>query len=273
MRVSGEMVRRRVEELAPERLAESWDNVGWQVGHDGVTVSHVLVALDVDVHVLGEARRVGANLIVAHHPLFFRPLRRLDPTTPRGRLLVELVRADVAVYAAHTNLDAVREGVNGALAEALGLEPVAPLQPVEGAPGAWGFGAICESPPMTTLELVQRVHRHLGTPVPRVTPGSRAHHRRVALLGGSGAAFLGAVARSGCTCFITGELKYHDAQHARAWGITVIEAGHYYSEAPVLAKLARWLQPLDIPVTVSREITSPFAPDWHFVEDHREGVE
>ncbi len=273
MHVSGHAVRERIEEVAPVALAESWDNVGWQVGHDGVTVSHVLVALDVDLRVLDEAKRVGADLIVAHHPLFFRPLHRLDPSTPRGRLIVELIRADVAVYAAHTNVDAVRDGVNGALAETLGLEPVAPLMPVPNAPDQWGFGAICELAPssVTTEELVWRVHRRLNTPTPRVTPGGPTHHQRVALLGGSGATFLDAVAGAGCTCFITGELKYHDAQHARALGITVIEAGHYYSEAPVLVRMARWLQPLGIPVTVSQVVTSPFAPDWQSVKDQGRG--
>ncbi len=259
---TGQAVRERLEALAPPALAESWDNVGWQIGHDGVSVSHVLVALDLDERVLEEARRVGADLIVAHHPLFFHPLRRLDTSTPHGRLVAELVRANVAVYAAHTNLDAVRDGVNGALAEALGLSPVAPLQPVDGAPHGWGFGAICEGKPLSTGELVQRVRARLGTPVPRVTPGRVAAHRRVALLGGSGAAFIEAAVEAGCTCLITGEVKYHDAQRAQALGLTVIEADHYYSEAPVLSRLAEWLRPLGMPVSVSRVVTSPFAPEW-----------
>lgn len=260
---TGRDIRTRIEALAPPALAESWDNVGWQVGHDEIDVTHILLALDFDAGVLAEARDIEADLIVTHHPLLFHALQRIDTTTPIGHLIAALITDERSLYAAHTNLDAVRGGVNGALAGALDLpEPAAPLRPVEGAPDEWGFGAICETAGISTTDLTHRVHENLGTPHPRVTDGGVREHELVALLGGSGAQFIDDAVAAGCTCLITGELKYHDGQKARALGLTVIEADHYYSEAPVLPALREWLAPLDIPITVSTQPTTPFMPDW-----------
>lgn len=262
--VSAGDVRRRVEELAPPALAESWDNVGWQVGHDGAAVRAILVALDADLEVIEEAAARGANLIVAHHPILFRGVKRIDPTSYQGRLLRRLLCEEISVFAAHTNLDAVRDGVNGALAEALGLTQVAPLVPVRGAPHDWGFGAICQGEALPTQEVARRVAEGLGTPVPRITPGLGAPeaHTRIALLGGSGATMIDDALRAGCTLFVTGEVKYHEAQDAARAGLTLIEAEHFYSERPVLRRLVQWLEPLGVPVVESGCITSPFLAHW-----------
>lgn len=262
--VTGGDVRRRIEELAPAFLAESWDNVGWQVGYDGAPIRAILVALDVDHAVVEEAIEKGANLIVAHHPLLFRGIKRINPTDYQGRLLRRLLCDEIHVYAAHTNLDAVRDGVNGALAAALGLTQVGPLRAVRGAPHEWGFGAICEGQELSTSEMAQRVAQELGTPVPRVTPAldGVTSHKRIALLGGSGASMIKDALRAGCTLFITGEVKYHEAQDAARAGLTLIEAGHFYSERPVLGRLVEWLEALGIPIIESNCVTSPFLADW-----------
>ncbi|HYN89648.1 MAG TPA: Nif3-like dinuclear metal center hexameric protein [Ardenticatenaceae bacterium] len=253
-------VRRRIEALAPPGLAESYDNVGWQIGWDGLPVRGILVTLDVDLRVAEEAERVGANLIVAHHPLFFSGLKRIDPTSTRGRLLRHLLCREIGVYAAHTNLDAVRDGVNGALAAALALEAERPLRPVAGAPNGWGAGAVCHvAEPVTTTELVNRVREALESPEVRVAAAEIDGHTRIALLGGSGAEMIRDALAAGCTCYITGEVKYHQAQDAVAAGLTIVEAGHFWSERPVLAALAEELRPLGAPVHVSKVVTSPFA--------------
>lgn len=253
-------VRQRLEELAPPALAESWDNVGWQVGHDGAAIRAVLVTLDVDAAVVDEAAAAGANLIVAHHPLLFRGVKRINPTDYMGRMLRRLLCDEIHVFAAHTNLDAVRAGVNGALAEALGFQPSAPLVSLPASREGWGFGAQCESEPLTTEQIAQRVHERLGTPHPRITRAldAPATHRRIALMGGSGASLLEEALRAGCTFFVTGEIKYHEAQDAARAGLSVVEAGHYFSERPVLARVAQHLSPLGIPVTLSRTHTTPF---------------
>lgn len=262
--ISGRAVRERMEELAPPHLAESWDNVGWQVGHDGAVITGILVTLDADLTVVEEAVRQGANLIVAHHPTLFHPLKRINPADPMGRLLRRLLCEEIHLFAAHTNLDAVRGGVNDALADALGLVPDAPLQHVPGAPHEWGFGAICDAhPPLTTGEMVRRV-ASLGCPAPRVTVGWDAPttHHRIALLGGSGASMIEDAIAADCTLFITGEVKYHEAQEAARRGLTLIEADHFYSERPVLERLVAHLLPLGVPVSLSTQITTPFTYSW-----------
>jgi dinuclear metal center YbgI/SA1388 family protein len=116
-----------VEELAPPHLAEEWDNAGLQVGSARAPVEAVLVSLDADVSVIAEARERGAGLLVCHHPPLFRPLRRLLTDDPAGALLRDALVSGVAVYAAHTSLDASPCGVNAALAALLELEDHQPL--------------------------------------------------------------------------------------------------------------------------------------------------
>lgn len=256
--LTAQAIREAIETLAPPAWAESWDNVGWQIGDDTMSVARVHITLDLDAAVLDEARTHNADLIVSHHPLIFRPLSRIDTATPQGHLIAELIRAGIGVYSAHTNLDAANPGVSTALADALGLPWQSALDPLPHAPDAFGFGVICEHEPLTTAELAERVHTRLGTPSPRITDAGHTTHTRTALLGGSGAAFIHQARAAGCTCFITGEVKYHEAQDARAIGLTLIEADHFYSEAPVLALLADHLRPLGVSVTISRIATTPF---------------
>jgi dinuclear metal center YbgI/SA1388 family protein len=129
-----------VDRLAPFGLAEPWDHVGLQVGsaddallcgqEDRSDVAPVLlVALEVDDRALDEAARVGAQVVVSHHPLIFDPLGSVSDETEAGRLALRAAREGVAVIAAHTNLDKARGGMADVVAELLGLEAVQPLQP------------------------------------------------------------------------------------------------------------------------------------------------
>lgn len=119
---------RLVEKLAPLELAEQWDNPGLQIGAPEAEVSRVLLALDVDEGVCREAGEKEAQLIICHHPLLFRPLKNIRTDLPQGALLASLLRAGIAVYAAHTNLDNAARGVNDALAARLGLQEVEVLR-------------------------------------------------------------------------------------------------------------------------------------------------
>ena len=129
-----------VDRLAPFALAEPWDHVGLQVGAPGDELPCggagtadeapvVLVALEVDDAVLDEARRLGAQVVVSHHPLIFDPLERLSDDSEAGRLALRAAREGVAVIAAHTSLDKARGGMADVIAELLDLEAVAPLAP------------------------------------------------------------------------------------------------------------------------------------------------
>ncbi len=110
-----------VEFIAPPPLAEGWDNCGLQVGDPASEVSRVLVALTPLPEVFEEAQEKGANFLLFHHPLVFRPIKALDTSSYPGNLLSRSIRNGLAAYAAHTSYDATPGGVSVALAEALGL--------------------------------------------------------------------------------------------------------------------------------------------------------
>lgn len=118
-----------VNSLYPPALAESWDNVGLQVGDPQAEVSRVLVCLDPSVEALNEAGRTGAQALFCHHPLLFSPLKKLSPDDETGRMVFQSIRDEIAVLAAHTNLDRAKNGLSDWLAELLGVEGAIPLQP------------------------------------------------------------------------------------------------------------------------------------------------
>lgn len=132
MSAKAKIIASLVDELAPPGLAEDWDNVGWQLGDPGSSVDRILVALDVTPDVCSEARDRGVGLVVCHHPLLFKGVKSIRTDQPRGALLAELIKSNIAVYTAHTNLDAADGGVNDVLARRLGLTEVQVLKPGPG---------------------------------------------------------------------------------------------------------------------------------------------
>src|SRR3954470_2892673 len=106
-----------LENFAPNRLAAEWDNVGLLVGEAQHKVERVMTCLTVTPSSVAEALSEKADLIVTHHPLPFEPLRRITSDTPQGRLLLDLIKAQIALYSPHTAFDSARSGINQRLAE------------------------------------------------------------------------------------------------------------------------------------------------------------
>lgn len=127
MSVKCQVIMDAMDKLAPRNLAESWDNVGLLVGSPAQNISKILIALDVTQAVADEAAAIGADMIIAHHPLIFKGITNVRTDLPHGKLLSRLLKADIAVYAAHTNLDIAPGGVNDILANKLGLQEITPL--------------------------------------------------------------------------------------------------------------------------------------------------
>lgn len=118
-----------IEQFFPLDLAEEWDNCGIQVGDPNRPVDRVLLAMDMDEAVLSEARDKGAGLVVTHHPLVFKGIKKIREDRGPGRLLAKIIRAGITVYSAHTNLDSAQKGVNAVLAERIGLTGIRVLRP------------------------------------------------------------------------------------------------------------------------------------------------
>lgn len=127
MRVNGKKLIQRLEALYPPHLAESWDNVGLQLGNENRVVERILICLEVNERVLDEAIAKNCDMIIAHHPLIFKGVKSLSEATPQGRLLSRLIRENLVVYCMHTNYDTAPGGLNDILAQRLGLERTMPL--------------------------------------------------------------------------------------------------------------------------------------------------
>lgn len=116
-----------MEKKYPLYLAESWDNSGLQLGSKDKEVKKLLIALDLDQFVLQQALKQQVDMIITHHPLFFKPIKNINYKSPLGKMIKELIAADITVYSAHTNLDSAEQGLNQELAEKLGLVNIKPL--------------------------------------------------------------------------------------------------------------------------------------------------
>lgn len=221
---------------APDHAA-SWDPVGLQVGDPDDTVSNVLVALDVTDAVLDEARARDADLVLAHHPLLFRPLDRLTPATAAGKLALRAARAGCAVLAVHTNFDAAVGGTSAPVVDLLDLEQVHPLAPLPEEPDL-GLGRVGLLPaPLPLGEVAERLARGLPAPHLRVAGPLDREVRRVAACGGAGDSLVAAAHAAGAELYVTGDLRHHVALDALHLGMTLIDAGHYATEAAALPAL------------------------------------
>ena len=242
--LSCQVVMNALERIAPRHLAEDWDNTGLLVGSYAQKVERILVALDVDDIVVAEAIERSADMIVAHHPAIFRGMKQLRTDLPLGRRLAALLTHGVAVAAAHTNLDITRGGVNDVLAERLGLEKLSTFITTAQADGsAESLGRIGTLPaPVAIDDFAHSVRERLGVSHVRLVRAADRPVRRVAVVGGAGAEFIDTAVRRGADVYLTGDVKYHEAQRAAEQGMHLIDAGHFGTERPVLPVLADLLR-------------------------------
>lgn len=220
-------------DMAPQALAEEWDNVGLLAGHPEASVSKVLCALDLTMDTLQEAIEAGAEMIVTHHPILFRGRKNLREDDPEGAVLAELVRSRIALIAMHTNFDNANPGVNDALAAALDMQDIA----VAGEP-AMRVGSIA---PVALHELVRQTAQKLNTVVRSYGNPNRVISR-IAVMGGSGGDYYRAAIAAGAEAFITGEIGYHFALNAVDEGLCILEAGHDSTERPAVKRIADGLR-------------------------------
>ena len=220
-----------IEALAPRSMKMDWDNVGLNCGSRSAPVTKILVSLDPFEHVCQEAVQWGADLLVTHHPLIFRPIPMVTDDAAITRGLMELIRHDISHICAHTNLDCAPGGVNDALAAALGLKNVESL-------GAYGGMMRCGDVPEQTLnEFLGFVKGKLHCDGLRYCDGGKPV-RKVAVGGGACSDGLYDAICAGCDTFVTSDVKYNNYWDAKEQGLSIIDAGHFHTENPVVAVLA-----------------------------------
>lgn len=259
-----------LEALYPPETAQSWDRVGLVTGDLRQPVRHIHFAVDPAQAVIEEAREIGADLLVTHHPLLLRGVHSVATTTAKGRAVTALIVADIALYAAHTNADVADPGVCDALAAVCGLSDVGPLTVEEGQP-LGRVGTLTES--LSLADLAARLASRLPS-VPagiRVSGPPGAPVTRVAVLGGAGDGLFAAVRAAQADVYVTADLRHHPATEAREESRGgppyLIDAGHWATEwlwladarDRVVAALAG--DDREVTTTVSRLCTDP----WDFV--------
>ena len=231
--------------IFPPANAEPDDPIGLQIGNRAQTVRRILVTLDVRPEVVQEAIEVGADLIIAHHPLMFRPAPQLDYADPQQRMYMELIKHQISVFAAHTNLDETPDGMNHWLADQLGLIEQQPfnLRPKSFQLPTIYLGVIGELPQMMT---VHQFADHCRTAfsvdgLRLMTQQPDQLISRVAVIGGDGGKFYPEVLQAKAQVFVTGDVYYHTAHDMLANGLSVIDPGHHI-EAIIKQKLPPILQ-------------------------------
>ena len=225
-----------MEEIAPAALKMEGDNIGLLVGTTRKAINKVLIALDCTPEVVQEAAALEAGLILTHHPLFFQSVNCLLPDDAKTAVAFLLARHNIALFAAHTNLDAAAGGVNDALADLLSLENVSPLAPDN-------LGRIGNIESTSLLDFALRVQNRLNTAV-CITGNENAPIKTVALVGGSGGSCIANAKNAGADALLTGEVRHHEALEAKRTGLNLIVAGHFETESVVLLPLLNRLQAL-----------------------------
>jgi dinuclear metal center YbgI/SA1388 family protein len=257
------------EDWANPAWQESWDNCGWQVEPDILDhPTYVLVCLTPTLAVMQEAialqqAGIPVNLIFAHHPLIFSPLKSLCS----GSAIAEQVRLaymhQIGIYTAHTNFDQVENGTAAVLAQSIELQDCTPLVTTQ--PGL-GYGRVGTfGMPLSLDTLLSKIQTILHPPDLIVSPTAdrSTSIQRVAVLGGSGASFMAAAAKSGAQAYLTSDCKFHQFQEARDRGLILIDAGHYATERPACARLVKLLHQQGVAWAQLSQQDEDFRHFWH----------
>jgi dinuclear metal center YbgI/SA1388 family protein len=226
-----------VEELWPESLAEEWDEVGLVAGHPSAGVTRILFAVDPTLEVIEEAIDLGAELVISHHPLLLKGVTSVAANTAKGKAIHRLIESGTSLLTVHTNGDSAVGGVSDVLADALGLQDVAPLAPAANGLPEEGIGRVGDLADVLTLgDFAARVFGIL----PAVAGGVRVSGdpdgliRRVAVCGGAGDSLFGAVRASNADVYVTADLRHHPASEAREGAVSgrpyLIDVSHFASE-------------------------------------------
>jgi len=233
---------KKLEELSPVSYAEEWDNIGLLAGSRDKEVNVVFIALDATDEVVEEAVRLGADMLLTHHPLIFKKINRVNTDDFIGRRLYQLIRNDISYYAMHTNFDVM--GMADAAADELSLQDSEVLNVTfedeiaqEGC-GRVGHLRKC----MNVAALAELVKEKFHVPNVRVFGELETIVEVVAVMPGSGGSYIKDALHAGAEVMITGDIDHHKGIDAVAQGLTIIDAGHYGIEKLFIPYMQEFLK-------------------------------
>ncbi len=224
---------KKLEEKSPKQYACDWDNVGLLLGRGDKAVNRIMVALDATMEVVKAACDMKCDMLITHHPLIFSSVKRVTDENVLGKKLLLLAEHGVSYYAMHTNFDTVGSMGHAVTDVFLSLKSIGSIEDCE-LPGE-GMGRIALLPkPMTQDEICEYVKEHLElaqvTFYPATPDGDAIstdkEFSKIAVMPGSGKSFIDSVVAAGCDLYLTGDIGYHEAQHATELGLSIIDATH-----------------------------------------------
>lgn len=255
------------ETIAPEEntMEDEYDNVGLIVGRRDAAVRRVMCCLDATEEVLREAVDEQVDLIIAHHPMIWSPIRSVTDGDVLGQKILYAIENGVAVYAAHTNLDFSSGGINDFVAQILGLNDIEVLKPYR--KGEEGFGRVGNLPSkMYAAVLKGEIENLLHDRYVRIIGEPFEFVSRIAVINGAGGGdteYIDTALKAGADCLVTADVKHHVAVYAKESGLTVIEPQHYTMEHCYISRLVQVLKlealcaHLDVEIIQSQKDINP----------------
>ncbi|MDU6182721.1 MAG: Nif3-like dinuclear metal center hexameric protein [Anaerococcus vaginalis] len=218
-----------LEERFPLSLQEDWDNSGLQIGNIENDLTNIMISLDLDEQTIQKAKEKSCNLIINHHPFLFSSIKSIDLNKGNGKIIKDLIKNDITVFAMHTNLDIGKGGVNDNLAKLLELRDISNLDTNNENPMA-RFGYTDE---ITAYDFSKFVKEKLNCKGLILYGDKDKKIEKVALCGGAGSDFINDAIQKGCDLIVTSDVKYHEAID-NCKKINIVDPGHFASENHII---------------------------------------
>jgi dinuclear metal center YbgI/SA1388 family protein len=236
------------------KVQEQWDNSGLQIGCMDNDISKIMLTLDIDKNALKTAVEKKIDLILTHHPFLFDGIKSIDFGTYDGQLIKDIILNGINIYSLHTSLDMADYGVNYELSRMLGIDTYEILHPVNSDKS--GYGGIGRIKPLKLIDFAGMVKQNLCCQSVKLFCSNHEQViERVAFCGGSGSEFIADAVSKDAQVYVTGDIKYHQAQEALKNNLSIIDAGHYYTEYFSLEKIKSVLEKRDLDILLLKKNT------------------
>ncbi|WP_456356061.1 Nif3-like dinuclear metal center hexameric protein [Sedimentibacter hydroxybenzoicus] len=228
---------------------ESWDNGGLQIGDYCSDINNIMLTMDINLKLIEYAINNNINLIITHHPFLFSGLKSIDFSTYEGSLIKLMINNDINLYSMHTSYDMAEYGVTHSLAKILKIDSYEVLHVVN--PDGSGYGGIGCVEPINIVEFAKQIKKLLNADYIKLYCNKDYKTvRKAAFCGGSGSDFIKDAIAKEADVYITGDIKYHQAQFALQNNLCIIDAGHYNTEYQSLQNIKNILDTEGLKVTL-----------------------
>ena len=252
----------KMHEFAPVYLIDSWDNCGFQIGREDKEVKTILLAMDITSNIVKESIEKQVDMIITHHPFVFNPIKTITTSSANGKIIYDIIKHDIAIFSAHSNLDVCKNGVNDVLAEMFELKNAEVLTKSYEDEITYGYGRVGDlEKPINWQTFISIVKEKLECDSVRFYGDTNKTIRRVAICGGSGSDSIKDAKEKNADIYVTADIKFHEAQDAIKMGLNLIDANHFNTEKVILPHIKEYLHESSnqqLKIIISDENSAPF---------------